>query len=79
MIQKLAAILLALASGKKRGSKVQIAALREIADRTEGKARQAIEVDGDFTANLAERIAEGRRRANMLEDADPPEFLTLQK
>ena len=36
--EQLASILLALATRKKRGSAVQIAALREIADRTEGKA-----------------------------------------
>ena len=60
--EHLASILLALATGKKRGSNVQIAALREIADRTEGKARQSIEVDADFSATLAERIAEARKR-----------------
>ena len=61
--EQLASVLLALATGRKRGSTVQIAALRETADRTEGKARQAIEVDADFTSNLAERIAEGRQQA----------------
>ena len=60
--EQLASILLALATGKKRGSNVQIAALREIADRTEGKARQSIAVDADFSATLAERIAEARKR-----------------
>jgi hypothetical protein len=41
---------------------VQIAALREIADRTEGKARQSIEVDADFNSTLASglpRVASG--------------------
>jgi len=64
--EHLASILLALATGKKRGSNVQIAALREIADRTEGKARQSIEVDADFSATLAERIAEARKRARRM-------------
>ena len=68
--EQLASILLALATGKKRGSNVQIAALREIADRTEGKACQSIEVDADFSATLAERIAEGRKRVAELRAAE---------
>jgi hypothetical protein len=68
--EQLASILLALATGKKRGSAVQIAALREIADRTEGKARQSIEVDADFSATLAERIAESRKRVAELRAAE---------
>jgi hypothetical protein len=65
--EQLAAILLALARGQKRGTTVQIAALREIADRTEGKARQTIEVDADFRSNLAERIMKGRERLDAKE------------
>ena len=34
---ELASVLLALATGRKKGTSVQIAALREIADRTEGR------------------------------------------
>src|ERR1700722_5906343 len=47
---------------KVRCSGVQIAALREIADRTEGKPRQAIQVDASFNSTLAERLERGRKR-----------------
>lgn len=62
--EQLASVLLALARGKKRGNTVQIAALREIADRTEGKARQTVEVEADFKSNLAERLEGARNRMN---------------
>ena len=61
---KLTSVLLALVTGRKKGSAVQIAALREIADRTEGKAHQTVEVDASFNQSLAERIAEGRERVS---------------
>jgi hypothetical protein len=57
-------VLLALARGKKRGSAVQIAALREIADRTEGKSPQSIKVDADFRSSLGERLEKARKRMN---------------
>jgi hypothetical protein len=60
--KQLASELVALAKGRKRGTAVQIAALREIADRTEGKAHQSVEVDANFSSRLAERIAAGRKR-----------------
>jgi hypothetical protein len=60
--EQLASVLLALARGKKRGSAVQIAALREIADRTEGKAHQSIKVDADFHSSIAERLEKARKR-----------------
>ena len=66
--EELASVLLALASGHKRGSAVQIAALREIADRTEGKAHQTVEVDANFNSTLAERIAAARKQ--VLNSAD---------
>jgi hypothetical protein len=59
---ELASVLLAIAAGRKKGSAVQIAALREVTDRTEGKAHQTVAVDANFHASLVERIAEGRRR-----------------
>jgi len=59
---RLASELVALAAGRKKGTAVQIAALREIADRTEGKAQQTVEVDADFHSSLAERIAAARKR-----------------
>src|SRR5271169_4583686 len=59
---QLASELVALAKGRKRGSAVQIAALREIADRTEGKAHQTVEVDATFSASLAERVEQARKR-----------------
>ena len=59
---ELASELVALARGRKRGSVVQIAALREIADRTEGKPHQSVEVDANFNSSLAERIAKARKR-----------------
>ena len=60
--EKLAAELLALAKGRKRGSAVQIAALREIADRTEGRAHQTMEVDTNFNSSLAKRLEAARKR-----------------
>src|SRR5271169_6521496 len=60
--QQLASVLLEVAAGRKKGSAVQVAALREIADRTEGKPHQSVEVDANFSSNLAERIAEARKR-----------------
>lgn len=59
---ELAAVLLALATGRKRGTGVQIAALREIADRTEGKAHQSVEVDAHFSSAILERLEAGRKR-----------------
>ena len=60
--EQLASVLLALATGRKKGTAVQIAALREIADRTEGKPHQSVEVDANFNATLAERIEAARKR-----------------
>jgi hypothetical protein len=60
--EQLASELVALAKGLKRGSAVQIAAIREISDRTEGKAHQTVEVDANFNSSLAERIAAARSR-----------------
>ena len=60
--EQLASILLAVASGRKRGSSLQIAALREIADRTEGKPHQSVEVDANFNSSLAERLEKARKR-----------------
>jgi hypothetical protein len=61
--EQLASTLLALATGRKRGSPVQIAALREIADRTEGKPIQAMAVDLKAQEGLAEPIHRARMRA----------------
>lgn len=58
---ELASVLLALATGRKKGA-VQVAALCEIADRTEGKSHQSVEVDANFSSGLAERIAAARKR-----------------
>jgi hypothetical protein len=60
--EHLATVLVELAAGRKKGTAVQIAALREIADRTEGKAHQTVEVDATFDSRLAERIAKARKR-----------------
>jgi hypothetical protein len=62
--EQLASELVALAAGRKKGSAVQIAALREIADRTEGKAHQTVEVDASFNSSLAERVEQARKRVN---------------
>jgi len=63
--EQLASVLLELARGKKRRNAVQIAALREIADRTEGKPRQSIAVDANFSASLAERLEAARKRKRL--------------
>ena len=60
--EQLARVLLALATGRKKGTAVQIAALREIADRTEGRPRQAVELDVNANATLVERLMKGRLR-----------------
>src|ERR1035438_5871331 len=60
--EQLASELIALAKGRKSGTAVQIAALREISDRTEGKAHQTVEVDANFNSSLADRLAAARRR-----------------
>ncbi len=60
--EQLASELVALARRRKKGTAVQIAAPREIADRTEGKAHQTMEVDANFGAGLAERLAKARNR-----------------
>ena len=57
-----AEILCAVASGRKKGNAVQLAAIREIADRTEGKPHQSVEVDSRLRVNIAERLAEARKR-----------------
>src|SRR5271157_1358196 len=62
--EQLASVLVALARGRKRGSPVQIAALREIADRTEGKAHQSVQVDANLDATIVERLKAGRRRVS---------------
>lgn len=41
---------------------VQLAAIREIADRTEGKPRQSVELDARLSASIAERLEEARKR-----------------
>jgi hypothetical protein len=61
--QRLAATLLALAAGRKKGNAVQIAALREIADRTEGKPIQSMAVGIGTYDGLAEELAKARKRA----------------
>jgi hypothetical protein len=60
--EQLASVLLALATGRRRGTGVQIAALREIADRTEGRPHQSVEVDAKVRLNLAERLETARKR-----------------
>jgi hypothetical protein len=59
--EQLASVLLGLATGRKRGTPVQIAALREIADRTEGKPHQSVEVDAKVRLSLAERLEKARK------------------
>jgi hypothetical protein len=60
--EQLASVLLALARGQKRGSAVQIAALREIADRTEGRPHQKLEIDANLNSTIAERLEAARKR-----------------
>jgi Family of unknown function (DUF5681) len=43
------------------GIKGKTEAAREIADRVEGKARQSVDVSGDITVGLAERIERARK------------------
>jgi hypothetical protein len=62
--EQLAFELIALAKGRKRGTGVQIAALREIADRTEGKPHLAVQVDARFNSALAERLERVRKRVH---------------
>jgi hypothetical protein len=71
--EQLATVLLALATGRKKGTGVQIAALREIADRTEGKPHQSVEVDANVRLGLAERLERAHKRWSEREQA---QFLT---
>ncbi len=59
--EHLAAIEAATLSALKRGNMAMVLQLREITDRVEGKITQPIEAS--VTMNLAEAIAEGRKRA----------------
>ena len=71
--EKLADVLVAPATGQKKGTAVQIAALREIADRTEGKAHQTLEVDANFNSSLAERIAAARKQIAASQPSSNPD------
>jgi len=71
--EKLADVLVAPATGQKKGTAVQIAALREIADRTEGKAHQTVEVDANFNSSLAERIAAARKQIAASQPSSNPD------
>jgi len=51
-----------------------MAALREIADRTEGKSHQSFEVDASFTESLAQRVAEGRKRVSERKSPAPKDW-----
>ena len=73
---ELASVLLAIARGRKKGTTVQLAALREIADRTEGKPHQSVEVDANFNSTLAERIAEARKQYSASRDTARSESQT---
>jgi hypothetical protein len=59
---EMADTLVALAMGQQKGSAVQLAAIREIADRTEGRPSQAIKLDANVSSSLAERLAAARKR-----------------
>ena len=65
---EMAEVLIALATGRTKGNAVQVAAIREIADRTEGKPRQSVEVDSRLELSLAERLTEARKRLEAQED-----------
>lgn len=49
-------------------AKGKIPAAAEIADRTEGKPRQAFEIKGSITDELADRVKRARERAALRED-----------
>jgi hypothetical protein len=55
-----AEILCAVASGRKKGTPVQLAALREIADRTEGRPHQSVNLEASFS--IGERLEAARKR-----------------
>ena len=57
----IAAIEKATVSALRKGNMAMVLQLREMADRTEGKVTQPIEAD--VTVNLADAIAEARKRA----------------
>jgi hypothetical protein len=57
---EMANTLVELATGRKKGTAVQLAALREIADRTEGKPQQSVDLDANFS--VGERLAAARKR-----------------
>lgn len=59
--ENVAAIEKATISALRKGNMAMVLQLREMADRTEGKVTQPIEAD--VTVNLADAIAEARKRA----------------
>lgn len=59
--ENVAAIERATISALRKGNMAMVLQLREMADRTEGKVTQPIEAD--VTVNLADAIAEARKRA----------------
>lgn len=63
--EHLAAIEAATVSALRRGNMAMVLQLREITDRIEGKVTQPIEAE--VTVNLADAIAEARKRAGLEE------------
>src|ERR1700723_707403 len=61
--KNIAAIEKAVLATLRKGNMTMVLLLREITERVEGKVTQPI--DADVTLNLAEAIAEGRKRAAM--------------
>lgn len=59
--ENVAAIEKATISALRKGNMAMVLQLREMADRTEGKVTQPIEAD--ISVNLADAIAEARKRA----------------
>jgi hypothetical protein len=59
--EHIAAIKAATVKALRNGNMAMVLQLREMADRTEGKVTQPIEAD--ITVNLADAIAEARKRA----------------
>jgi hypothetical protein len=60
---EMADTLVALATGRKKGTPVQLAAIREIADRTEGRPHQSVDLNSSFS--IADRLTEARKRREM--------------
>jgi hypothetical protein len=57
-----------VASGRKNGNAAQLAAIREIADRTEGRPHQSVNLEASFS--IADQLNAARARVKAMKEKD---------